>query len=92
MSTENQKQQYLQKMKEVMTQLGQLGEMTNRMTEVYIDREYDAAAADAITDAQLADFGIIQYHLGTAFSLLGDITTLLNNATNQATINRWRQV
>jgi hypothetical protein len=91
--TEAQKTNYLQQMQSVMTQLGQLAERTETLAAIYIDRGYDAAAADAVVQADLDPFGVIPYDLGVAFALLQSLTTLVTGTpANRATVNKWRQV
>jgi hypothetical protein len=98
MSTDSQKAQYLGKIRELMTELGQLQERAKTMAQVFIDRGYDAAASDPVIQAQLDAFGVIPYDLGVAVNVLQQLTALLNgqatapSAAYSATINKWRQV
>jgi len=98
MSTDNQKAQYLGKVRELLTELGQIQERAKTMTQVFSDRGYDAAASDPVVQAQLDAFGVIPYDLGVAVNLLQQLTALFNGQATtpspaySATINKWRQV
>lgn len=92
------KEQYLNQVRAAMTTLGQLTEQAKTLTEVHQDREYDSLALNAITDAELAEYEVVQYNLGVAVNILQDIVKLgkgdaiLANPAARATINKWRNL
>lgn len=94
MSTAAQKFNYLQQVQATMTGLGQLVERARTLQEIHADRGYDSGAAEtAVTDDDLASFGVIQYDLGAAVNLLQALADLVNNTpVNHATVNKWRQI
>lgn len=97
-NTASQKAQYLQATKEIMSELGRLNERMATMVKVFADRQYDGAAADAVTDAELVNFGVIQYDLGAAVLTMQQLNAFFDgqstspNLVYGATINKWRQV
>jgi hypothetical protein len=96
--TDVQKTQYLAQIRSLMTEVAQLAERSASMAQIFIDRGYDAAAADPVTNVHLEPFGVIQYDLGTAINVLQQITALCSgqattpSAAYRATMNKWRQV
>lgn len=91
-----QREQYLQVMQNLMTELGNFNDRAKGLVQCYVDRAYDSGAANAITNAELAPFGVVQYDLGAAFSTLQAINTLLSGGSvagtdlYHATVNKWR--
>lgn len=92
MATDAQKQQFLQAVRETMGDLARLCDRAETISTAYTEREYDSAAADAITVDQVASFGVGVYYIGAAVSLCNALKTLLDDPTNRATVSRWRQV
>lgn len=92
MSTDNQKSQFLQSIRDMMGELGRTRDKANTIFTAYVERGYDAAASDPITQAQLDPYGVTVYDLGAACNLCQSIETLLNEPTPKATISKWRQV
>lgn len=92
------KQEFLDQFKALQTQIGMLVERSVTMSRVFVDRGYDSAAADPITDADLSPYGVVQYDMGTALNLLQQLEQLyLGNATipsaaYKASLNKWRAV
>lgn len=88
-----QKQQFLDAMQAQMTEMGTLLEKSRSMVSAFVDRGYDAAAADPISDQDLADFGVIQFYMGAAINLLQAFDALIgNNPTFEAAVSKWRKL
>lgn len=85
-----QKEQFLTTMQAHMTELGQVIERGQALVSAFVDRGYDAAASDPITDADLEAFGVIVYDLGTAINLMQQLQTLMAQPAFEATISKWR--
>lgn len=98
MSTANQKQQYLQAMREVMGELGRLNSRAAVMAQAFGDRGYDGAASDPVTESDLATFGVTPYDLGIAVNVLQQLNLLFSGQATSpsqaysAVCNKWRQV
>ena len=96
--TAAQKKEFLDQLKSTMTTIGILVDRANLMATAFVDREYDAAAADPITDADLSPYGVVTYDLGTAINLCQQIENLyLGTATiaspaYKVSLNKWRAV
>jgi len=96
--TAAQKKEFLDQLKTTMTSIGILVDRANTMAALFVDREYDAAAADPITDAELSPYGVVTYDLGTAINLLQQIDNLyigeatIASAAYKVSLNKWRAV
>lgn len=92
------KQQFVQQVQVAMTELGQLYDRATTLNQVFADREYDAAAADPITDDDIEQYGVIVYNLGIAINLLGELKKLVDGQATQASaayrpaVNKWRNL
>lgn len=98
MATDAQQQQYIARIQVTITALANLVDDAKVLYETFIDRGYDAAAADPITDADLANYGVVVYDLGTAINLLQELYKLYNgqativSAAYKPSANKWRSV
>jgi hypothetical protein len=98
MSTAAQKAQYLQTLRDAMTELGHLAARGDGLVQTFIDRGYDAAASDPVVDADLASFGVVVYDLGTAINALQQLSALLKGQATtpsqayRTSLNKWRQL
>lgn len=87
-----QKQQFLTTVRDQMTETGQMIEKTKSLISAFVDRGYDAAASDPITDADLVEFGVIVYDLGIAINLMQQLQALMAQPAFEATVSRWREL
>lgn len=96
--TAAQKKEYLDQFKALQTQIGITIERAAMMSAAYVDRGYDAAAADPITDVDLGPYGVVQYDMGTAINLLQQLEQLylgqatIASAAYKVSLNKWRAV
>ncbi len=97
-SVEAQKQQFLITLQSQMTAIGHLLEKAESLAAVFADRGYDAAASNPIINADLVDYGVVQYDLGVAINVLQQLQALFSgqatspSAAYDAIVNKWRQL
>lgn len=85
-----QKQQFLTSLQAQMTELALSVEKSQALVSAFVDRGYDAAATDPITDADLVSFGVIVYDLGIAINLMQQLQALSAQPAFEATLSKWR--
>ena len=96
MPTTAQKAQFLQKIKELMTDLGALDDRARSLTQIYIDRGYNTT--DPIIQTDLDSFGMTLTDMAAMATVVTALTSLFGGQAVAAsveykkTINRWRQV
>lgn len=105
MATATQKAQYLAQLQSVMTDIANVNTRARDLASMFVDREYDGAANDPITDADLAPFGLAKtgadvsvssYHLGAAINLCQALNSLCAgqavgaNGAFPVALNKWR--
>lgn len=93
-----QKQQFLDAIQKQMTDIGLVLDKSQALISAFIDRGYDAAASNPITDADLTEFGVIQFDLGIAINTLQQLQKLFNNQATQtnaayeSAVSKWRRL
>lgn len=89
--TVTQKEQFLTALQEYLTGLGKTIEQANALVNAFVDRGYDEAAADPITNADLTSYSVIVYDLGVAINLMQQIVALkTNNPAFESAISKFR--
>lgn len=98
MPTTAQKAQFLQKVKELMTDLGAISDRATSLTSIYVDRGYPTGAADPIIQTDLDPYGMTMADMAAMTVVVTALTNLFGGQAVAAsveykkTINRWRQV
>jgi hypothetical protein len=97
-NTTVQKAQFLQKVRELMTSLGQINDQVTTLSSIYTTRGYDPAAADPVLQTDLDLSGVTLADMAAMVTVVTQLqaffsgTAVATSAAYKATINKWRQV
>ncbi len=97
-NTDTNKAQFLQKVRELMTTLGQVNDAVTSLSSIYTTRGYDPAAGDPILQINLDPYGVTLADLASMVTVVTQLasffagTAVTASAAYKPTINKWRQV